>query len=77
MSNDFLKKFISQVAELADSAFKSVRPEMHESMDENKNLDVDDLDDDEYDRERKENSALLSLEYDENRKRISDKWKRY
>jgi hypothetical protein len=77
MNNDFLKKFISQIAELADAAFKSVRSEMHESMDDNQDLDVDDLDDDAYDRGRKENSERLSLEYDENRKRISDKWKRY
>jgi hypothetical protein len=77
MNNDFLKKFISQVAELADAAFKSVRSEMNESIDENQDLDVDDPDNDIYDRERKENSERLSLEYDENRKRISDKWKRY
>jgi hypothetical protein len=77
MNNDFLKKFISQVAELADTAFKSVRSETNESLDENQDLDVDDLDGDAYDRERKENSEQLSLEYDENRKRISDKWKRY
>jgi hypothetical protein len=77
MNNEFLRRVISQVGELAEAVFESVKSKKRESTDKNENQDVDDLNDDRYDRKREESSDKLSLEYDKERKRISDKWKRY
>ncbi|HEY9828590.1 MAG TPA: hypothetical protein V6D19_24405 [Stenomitos sp.] len=74
---EFLKKFAAQIAELSDTAFKSVSSESSQTRDEKEKLDIDDFDNEDHNRKSQENSRKLFLEYDEKRKRISDKWKRY